>query len=323
MKNLLIALVMLATQTLFADVAVVTYNMAQLKKNGLDLVACTKRRVPLQVDAIFKDPQSPIFAAKNFVLLVQESWTRRSFEAMKKAALEKGYTIYPMEHRLVKNRGELIVTNLPSLEFKFTAFSEDKYAQKGITYAQLDLGEGKTLGVINIHTGYSDALGFSEEHRRHFEELSHAIEVLKPKSTFFVTGGDFNAGPDMGFKVTTYDSAGTIWENGLMPLMRNHNMRLLEPVGMTWDDTNNTLVSRPPLLLRIVNKYKNGYIGWDQTDSTLDHIFIQEGVEVSRHEIAFKKKYPLRCGGREDKDGLMNISDHYGVMAVLKTDLQE
>ncbi len=320
MKFILALIIILSTHALYADVSVVTYNMAQLKKNGLDLVACTKRRVPLQMEAIFKDTASPIYAAKNFVLMIQESWTKRTFEAMKKAALERGFTIFPMEHKFVKNRGDLIVTNIPVLEAKFTAFSSDKYAEKGITYAQLDLGNGKTFGVINTHTGYSDATGFSDEHRRHFEELGQAIEVLKPKSTYFVTGGDFNAGPDMGFKVTKFDAVGSIWENGIMPLMRNQNMRLLESVGITWDDTNNTLVSRPPLLLRIVNEWKNGYIGWDQTDSTLDHIFVQEEMEVLRHEIVFKKKYPLRCGGREDKDGLTNISDHYGVMAVLKTD---
>jgi hypothetical protein len=105
-----------------------------------------------------------------------------------------------------------------------------------------------------------------------------------------------------------------------MPLMKNNGLRLLESVGITWDETNNALVRIPPLLLRLVNEYKNGYIGWDQTDSTLDHIFVPENQTITRHELAFKEKVKLNCGSRDDKNGMLNLSDHYGVMAVLKTE---
>lgn len=302
-----------------ADVTVVTYNMAQLKKHGLDLVACTKRRVNLQVEAMFNDPASPIFATRDFVFLIQESWTKRSFKALKKLAQERGYTIFPDDHKIVKNSGQLIITNLATSELKSVPFSKDKYAKKGMVYARLALEDGKFLGVINVHTTYSDKEGFSEEHRRHFEELGQMIELEKPLSDYFVVGGDFNAGPDMGFKQTKYDAPATVWEHGLMPLMYNQNMRLLESVGITWDDTHNELVNNPPLLLRLVNKYKNGYIGWDQTDSTLDHIFVKSDMSVLRHELSFTQKVPLKCGRRNKDDGLLNLSDHYGVMAVIKT----
>ena len=319
--RVLALLFIILTTSAMADVSIVTYNMSQLKKKGLDLVACTKRRSSLQVEAIFKDPTSPIFASKDFILLIQESWTRRSFNNLRAAAREKSLTFFPDNFDVVKNSGQLIITNLPALEMKSIPFSRDKYAHKGVIYARLALTNGKSIGVINVHTGYSEKTSFSEEHRRHFEEVGQAIEIHKPLSDYFVVGGDFNAGPDMAYKAVKFDAAKTIWEDGMMLYMRNQGMKLLASVGATWDETNNMLVRIPPLLLRIVNTYKNGYSGWDMKDSTLDHIFVQESTLVSRHELVFNKKVKLNCGKRDDKDGLLHLSDHYGVMAVLNTDL--
>ncbi len=294
--RILFALLFTLSFSAIADVTVITYNMSQLKKKGVDLVACTKRRTALQVDAIFKDSGSPIFASKDFILLIQESWTKKSFLALKAAANERKLTIFPEIYNDVKNSGQMVITNLPAQEIKRTPFSRDKYAQKGIIYARLSLTNGKTIGVINVHTGYSEKTGFSEEHRRHFEEISQAMEVYKPLSDYFVVGGDFNAGPDMKYKAIKFDAAKTIWEDGIMLYMRNQSMRLLESVGATWDETNNMLVRVPPLLLRLVNKYKNGYTGWDMRDSTLDHIFVPESMIVSRHELVFNQKVKLNCG---------------------------
>ncbi len=316
MRKFFVLFLILFQFSALADVAVVTYNMAQLKRKGLDLVACTKRRVALQVDAIFKDPASPIYADKNFVLLIQESWTKKSFNALKKVAVEKGYSYFPEEHKFVKDSGQLIISNLPSVEFKSLPFSHDKYASKGIIYARFDLGEGKTLGVINAHTAFSEKRGFSEEHKLHFTELVQAVKKYKAQTGHFIIGGDFNAGPDMGYKNTEFNISP--WDASLVSPMKIEGMKLLESVGVTWDETNNMLVRSPPLLLRLVNKYKNGYTGWDMTDSTLDHIFVQDNAEVTRHELVFNKKVPLNCGKRDDSEGL-HLSDHYGVMAVIKT----
>lgn len=317
MKKFFVLFLILFQFSAIADVAVVTYNMAQLKKRGFDLVACTRRRVSLQIDAIFKNPASPIYADKNFVLLIQEAWTRRSFRALKRVAIEKGYSIFPDDHKDVKNSGQLIISNLPSVEFKSMPFTRDKYAKKGLVYARFDLGNGSTLGVINAHTAYSGKKGFSEEHRLHFSELVQAVKKLKDQTAHFVIGGDLNAGPDMGFKDTDFDASP--WNDSFVIPMRSEGMRILESVGVTWDETNNALVRVPPLLLRLVNKYKHGYTRWDMTDSTLDHIIVQENADVSRHELAFDKKVPLNCGRRDGADGLVHLSDHYGVMAVIKT----
>ncbi len=316
MKKFLALFLILFQFSAFADVAVVTYNMAQLKRKGLDLVACTRRRVALQVDAIFKDPASPIYADKNFVLLIQESWTKKSFYAMRKVAMEKGYAFFPDDHKIVRNSGQLVISNLPALQFISIPFSHDKYATKGIIYARFDLGDTNTLGIINIHTAYSERRGFSEEHKMHFTELVQAVKKFKGQTSHFAIGGDFNAGADMGFKNTEFDISP--WNDSLVTPMKTEGMKLLESVGITWDESKNMLVRIPPLLLRIVNKYKNGYTGWDMTDSTLDHIFVQENAEVLRHELAFKKKVPLNCGRRDDREGL-HLSDHYGVMALIKT----
>lgn len=302
-----------------ADVTVVTYNMSQLKKMGVDLVACTGRRVGLQMEAIFEDPASPIFASKDFILLIQESWTKKSFKALRKESLERNLTFFPDDYNTVKKSGQLIISNLKADNLKYMPFAKDKYAKKGLLYGRFALDTGKTFGVINVHTGYSDKNNASEEHLRHFEEVGRAIHEYKSQTDYFAVGGDFNAGPDMGFKKVKYDAAKLVWEDGMMNQMTNLGMKLLPSVGVTWDDTNNKLVSVPPLLLRLVNKYKNGYIGWDQTDSTLDHIFITEEEQVTRHELAFNKKVPLNCGKRDDKDGI-HLSDHYGVMAVVMTE---
>lgn len=323
MKRLLALALILFHVSAFADVAVVTYNMAQLKRTGFDLVACTKRRVALQVDAIFKDPASPIFAGHDFVLLIQESWTKRSFNALKAIASERGYLIYPDDHKIVKKSGQLIITNLRTNVFKSIPFSQDKFAQKGLIYARLIMSNGQTLGVLNVHTGFSTKNTFTEDHRKHFEEIAASIENFKKDSDHFVVGGDFNAGPDMQFKKVKYDAPGIIWEQGLMGLMRAQGMRHLENLGPTWDETENKLVRIPPLLLRLLNKVNNGYVGWDMKDSTLDHIFVTQNATITRQELAFNHKVPLNCGSRDDEKGLLHLSDHYGVMAVIKTDLPE
>lgn len=318
MRILTFLFLFLSTSVL-ADVAVVTYNMAQLKKNGLDLVACTSRRASLQVDAIFKDPASPIYTSKDFILLIQESWTKKSFEALKSEALKQSFTIYPTDYQNVKDTGQLIITNLRPIEIQTIPFSRDKYAKKGIIYARLSLTNNKSIGVMNVHTTYSDKMGFSDEQRTHFQEVAQAVETLKPRTDYFVVGGDFNAGPDMAYKVVNFDAVDLIWNDGMMLPMWNQEMRLLESVGVTWDETNNMLVKIPPLILRLVNTYKNGYAGWDMKDSTLDHIFVPKATTVSRHEIVFDKKVKMNCGKRDDEDGLVHLSDHYGVMAVIVT----
>lgn len=319
MKRILVLILLLFQYTATADVTVITYNMAQLKRTGFDLVACTKRRVALQVDAMFKDPASPVFSEKDFVLLIQESWTKRSFKALKAIADERGYTIFPDQHKLVKDNGQLIITNLRVQELKSIPFSQDRYAKKGMIYARFVLSNEKTIGVVNVHTGFSNKVKFSDEHRKQFSEIAEATSVYKETTDYFVIGGDFNAGPDMKFKTENYDAANAIWEEGFMSLLRPLGMRLLDSVGPTWDETNNNLVKIPPLLLRVFNKLNQGYIGWDMQDSTLDHILVPENSTVSRHELAFHKKVPLNCGKRDDEDGLLHLSDHYGVMAVIKT----
>lgn len=307
----------------FADVTVVTYNMAQLRKNGIDLVACTSRRLGPQIEAMFHSQSAPLHASENFVYLIQEAWTKKTFRALKEVATEKKLTIFPDDFNVVKKSGQIILTNLTPLDVKSIPFSKDKYAKKGIVYGRLALPDGRTFGVMNVHTGYSDQKRFSDEHRRHFEELGRAIEELKGETDLFAVGGDFNAGPDMDFKKARYDSKVSVWESGLMPHMRNLGMNLLPSVGVTWDEASNELVRVPPVILRLVNKYKNGYTGWDQKSSTLDHIFVAEGTEVGRHERVFDEKVPLNCGKRDDEDGLLHLSDHFGVMAVIRTDSQK
>jgi endonuclease/exonuclease/phosphatase family metal-dependent hydrolase len=182
---------------------------------------------------------------------------------------------------------------------------------------KLDLGNGKTLGVMNVHTGYSTAYKASDLHLEHFKEISVSMHKHQGKSDYLVVGGDFNAGPDMKYLDQHYDSAKAIWFNGLMPYMKEQQMKLVEGLSKkTWDQKN-SLVNNPPFVIQFSYFFWNLTFTWDQIDSTIDHIFVSKNLNVKESSIVFDQKIKASCYGREDENGMLHLSDHYGVNAIL------
>jgi endonuclease/exonuclease/phosphatase family metal-dependent hydrolase len=301
-----------------AHVSVTTYNMGQLSSWGFDFVACTTERVEPQIKAIFEDKDSPIYKTDHFVLFIQEAWTWKIFRRLKRAAEKRGFKVYPRKFELLKNNGQMTITNLKPLEIAFHPYSIDKQSNKGMLYMKLDLGDGKTLGTLNVHTSYSTAYKASELHLVHLEEINKLIERFKRNSDFFVLGGDFNAGPDMEYKYQQYDAAKIIWNEGFIPHMQEHGLQLVGPLAKKTWEAKNPLVGDPPFIIQLSYFFWNLTLTWDQIDSTIDHVFVSESVDVTQRSVVFDKPVKLSCFGREDDNGLLPLSDHYGVNAVLK-----
>ncbi len=305
-------------QTAAGSVSVVTYNMGQLSSWGFDFVACTEDRREPQLRAIFDAKSSPIFKSKKFVLFIQEAWTHRIFQDLLVISDILSLYMYPKKFEFLRNNGQITITNIKPLEISYHPYSIDKHSNKGMLYMKLDLGNGKTLGALNVHTGYSNAYKASDLHLVHLQEINHFLDKFRDKSTHFVLGGDFNAGPDMVFRDQQYDSAKVIWEDGLMPHIRRHKLKHIQGLAKkTWDG-NNPLVTDPPFAIALSYFFWNLTLNWDQVDSTLDHIFVSEEVTVKESSVVFDRPAKISCYGREDKNGLLPLSDHYGVNAVLE-----
>lgn len=318
--KLTVILCLISSSLIYANVSVTSYNMGQLNRKGIDFVACTKSRVAPQVEAIFYNKDSPLLKEKHFVLFIQEAWTSRVFKALLAEATKHNYYMYPQNYQDLKSNGQITITNLKPLETVFVPYTIDSHARKGMLYTRLDLGDGKTLGTMNVHTAYSDLHRFSKTHEIHFREIADFITNNKQKSDYFVIGGDFNAGPDMGYKSQKYDSAKIVWEDGFMPAIHDNDLKLISDQGYeTWDASQNTLVSKPTFTIRMMNFVTRRFkTSWNQTDSTLDHILVSKDIEVLEHRVVFEKPVPLRCLRRQDKDGNVPLSDHFGVNAILE-----
>lgn len=299
-----------------AKVSVTTYNMGQLSSWGFDFVACTTERVEPQIAAIFDTKTSPIYRADKFILFIQEAWTWKVFMGLQRQAKLHGLQMYPQEFEFLRNNGQVTITNMKPLEIKFHPYSIDKQSNKGMLYMKLDLGNGKTLGALNVHTGYSTAYRASDMHLVHLKEINHFLQRYRNNSDHFVIGGDFNAGPDMKYNYQQYDAAKEIWEEGFLPYMKEQKMKHIDAGKKTWD-MSNRLVSNPPFIIQFAYFFWNLTFTWDQIDSTIDHIFVSDEVEVLDKSVVFDEPVKLSCFGREDEQGRLFLSDHYGVNTVL------
>lgn len=314
---LFILIIGIHSATSVAGVSVTSYNMGQLSKRGVDFVACTRKRVQPQVEAIFYNPDSPIYKEGKFVLMLQEVWTKRAFKGLLQEARARGLTIFPDNYKDVRSNGQISITNMRPVEKRFVPFSSDSHAKKGMVFMKLDLGNGKTLGALNVHTGYSTFKSFGDNHRMHFAEVGVFMEQEKRKNDHFIVGGDFNAGPDVAFRRQRYEASKVIWQEGFMPFAEKNAMRLLDFEKKTWDSCENMLVAKPTFAIKFINFIDRQRGSWDQEKSTIDHILVSANTEVTDKEVVFDEKVPLRCKGRTDAEGKMHLSDHYGVNASL------
>jgi endonuclease/exonuclease/phosphatase family metal-dependent hydrolase len=320
MKNklLLFATTLLFTFSSFADVAVVTFNAAQLKKHGFDFVPCTNRRIQPLMENLFLNDDAPAHSQKYFVITLQEMWTKKVFKATEAAVKKMGYQMFPRDHESVKSNGVITVTNMKMLEANFTPYSHDTYAKKGILYTLLQTDEGQKIGVLNIHTGFSGKKTPSSTHLRQFYEVGEFAMNKQKESDYFVIAGDFNSGPDMVLEKEEYAIAETVWNVGLIPVMNSAKMIHVPQSEITWDQTHNPLVYDPTATIKLFNLIDHKNTRWGQNDSTMDHIFVSESVEIQSAKLVFKDPVPLHCPNRTNEEGKSTLSDHYGVMATLK-----
>lgn len=317
MKLIFLFMILITSFSTLADVVVVTYNMAQLKKNGVDLVACTSRRIQPQLDHMLHLPTAPAHKEKYFVYALQEIWTKKAFNALRTTVDKLGYSMFPRDQKFVKKNGVVTVTNMKILTATFTPYSRDTYAEKGILYTLTETNEGEKIAVLNVHTGFSGKKEVSTTHLRQFYEIGEFALGKKKESDYLVVAGDFNTGSDIVLENQLYPVADATWTDGIIPVMNSVELNHVAVDGVTWDQTSNPLVNKPAFLLRMFNIADHGHYGWGQNDSTMDHIFISNNLALKEADIIFDDPIPLHCPKRTTEDGLSYLSDHYGVMAVV------
>lgn len=295
---------------------VTSYNTGMLEKGGVDFVPCIAERLKPQIETVFS---SSTIAPKNrpFVILLQEVWTRAAFEAYKKAAVSRGLSVAPTKFSEIQSNGQMTVTNLKIRAARFTPFTSESYAGRGIRSIEVQTSRGPLL-IANVHTSYSDATAFLPAHRDQFKQITRNLWPASTRMSLIV-GGDFNAGRRMGFKGGTYDPRSSIYENALAPAFEALGMRVIgDPDAVTWDEENNALVYDPTRIIRWTNFLFYGGTSWDMTSSRLDNIFASMHLrEVQTGRTMMQTlKLAATCTGHADRTGRMHLSDHYGIFAV-------
>ena len=308
-----------ALEAYSSQVQVLSYNLGQLHKQGVDLVPCTRPRLSPQVDAIF-GKQGLVSLEKPFVLALQEVWTKRAYGLLKRQAELWNLEMFPLTQREASVTGTVLMTNLPVSEFGFEKFSRNKYLPKGILHASMRLDDGSQLTVADVHTGYSDSRSFSLEHKTHINDIKRFVHERSFTNEHFVIAGDFNAGADMAFIKQRYDPAARIWYQTLMPAMMGAGLHeASEGVGPTWD-TRNPLVTKPALAIRAMNGLIYHTWKWEEKTATLDHVFASEGLRTQEAKLVLNERKKLDCPRRDGGRDLSYLSDHYGILVALETE---
>jgi len=304
------------------NVQVISYNAGLTeKKFGMALVRDVKLRRIKQNEILFNSDDI-ISPNRPFVLMLQEVWTKKSFRKYKKNAQEKGYTIVPNDYREeVKNRGIITITNLSLLSYQFLQFQEDYPGnnRRGLLVANIKIGE-KKVKFINTHTSYSDSKEVKKVQSQQFENIKNYVSQNRDQN--IVLAGDFNAGADLDFKKSSYDVADNIWfseATGIFGMIKKDLNLVSEGIGPTWDDDDNDLVYNATFLIKKANKALYGTAGWEETTSTLDHVFSNVG-EVISNRVILNEDYIIeenRDSKVQNSTKKSKLSDHYGVEVIL------
>jgi endonuclease/exonuclease/phosphatase family metal-dependent hydrolase len=307
----------LLTLPVWADVAVVSYNMAQLERFWVDLVPCTAERIGPQVAALLTDRDAPIHREESFVLLLQEVFTSAAYDRLHEVAKARGFKIFPASSAETRENGLVTITNLPAAEARFVPFSKDNFAQKGMLYTRLAVGHARELAVLNVHTVFSNTSALNATHFTQFREVGKFIKDNRKQATPFIVAGDFNAGPDMKYKDEAYPMAQTLWHRGLVPVIEEQQMKWVEYTGFTWDNAN-PLILHPAPIIRMMNLWEQGSTQWELSNSKMDHVFISNDLEVKGSQLVLNAPVDLKCPGHVDEKDRGALSDHYGLLVNLK-----
>lgn len=318
LKPLLFAALIVTSLISYSATTVVSFNIAQLKKRGIDLVPCTNKRLPAIIDRMFFDKNSPLKKNDNFVIGLQEVFTKKAFDRISEAAKELGYFVFPKDYHFVRNSGLLTISNLAHLYTTKIEFNEAKYVKKSFLHSRLMGKDGKMLHFINTHTEYSPADKVNGKHLSQIKQLSEYMnELTQDPYKRIIMVGDFNSGPTTYAVKHDITESNRLWSQNFAPLLENSNMERIEIEGHSWDLKRNTLARKPVFAIKMFNLIKEGRTGWIKISEMVDHLFVSNNLSYYDQSLAFTEHHKFKCRGRADEDGKVPLSDHYGVMATL------
>jgi endonuclease/exonuclease/phosphatase family metal-dependent hydrolase len=203
-------------------------------------------------------------------------------------------------------------------EFKDTAFlSSDSLADKGIFYARMDLGSGKSLVVFHTHMQADEGPGDNKGVRaKQFEQIRRFMvrglqKERRLKKTAAIFLGDFNVIAEAGGKKNRIGHPTAEYREAIARLMDPVDLfRETHPnsPGYTWDGPGNPRTGRN-----------------DDDLQRLDYLLAMKQIPVQSSAAQLKllapevdkvavEKLPWKGAGGVARGPL---SDHYGLSAVL------
>ena len=303
----------------YSATSIISYNMAQLRKRGVDFVACTKRRLPLQIEKMFNDERSPIYDNEYFIMGLQEVWTKQAFKSVVEAAKLKNFTVTPDNYDNVRKSGLITVSNIPHLNTNTIKFNRAKYADKSYLHSTFQGDNGELIQFINTHTDYSSSSKVSGVHLSQVEQLSaQANELTLDPNNKVILVGDFNTGPEI-FAVKQdliYDN--DLWSDFFKPEFDRSSLIHIDVEGYSWDLKSNKLAIKPPFVLNVFNLIQKGRTSWEKKSEMVDHIFVSNNINYSNSTLTFNEHVKYKCIKRYDSEKKVPLSDHYGVKSTLQ-----
>ncbi len=289
------------------SLSVVTYNTGLLKKYFINLVPCVTTRTRAQVEAVEEELQT----YSNFVLNLQEVWTRKGFKAYKKMAKENGYDFVPKEYKDIKKNGQMIISSLPIEFTEFEKFQRDRRVDRGIRSIGIKMEKG-IVKVSNIHVSYSDSKYPNPEQLDQLQQISRYFSQRRPEEKT-ILAGDFNAGPNMNYPDTDYDHTEIIWNQNIISPLEAGGLNLLSQVeDYTWSGQSNPLITEPTFVIRLYNWIINGQWGWEYFSAVIDHVFSNFGESVDqRVTMNEEREISKRCRGEKRTNYSSFMSDHF------------
>ncbi len=280
-----------------SEFTVITFNTAQARALGHDFNPCVKQRLDAIEKFVLKKETKPT------VYLFQELFYQNAYERLERWAKSNQFNITETSSQL---NGLVVLTNLPLKQESFKGFSCNNNFQKlGMLSVFTELN-GTPFKITNSHTLYSKANSPDRCHKAHLKELATFANLSSLPS---VVAGDFNIGPDMVFIGQKYDMA-KMWDPFIHLLGPRWTRFPSEKLGVTWDINN-------PLTMPYKKDDEAREIS--HLNSTLDHIFVDQKLEIVSTEIVYSEPVEVRnCPLYETAPNQSFLSDHYGLKSVIR-----
>lgn len=296
---------------------VVSYNMGQLRKLGLDFVPCTSERLPHQISAIFKSKTSPIYSSDIFIMGLQEVWTEEAFKSLRFESYARNFSVFPTKFSDVQWNGLVTITNKEMVSSKTHYYKDSDYRYKSFLHTKLKTKSGKVIEFINTHTDFSTWGIINSTHLSQIKELSSYVRGLEKKNEVVLVG-DFNMGPHTFDPKKKKKEKKKLWFEKIFPELQKMRLIHLNITGYSWNMGKNLMALKSTFILNIYNFLLHATINWEEKNEKIDHIFVSKNLVVSKEGLVFDKPAKFKCFGRSDRFGKAALSDHYGIMATLE-----